>query len=85
MIVDFLMPRDANIAENTPPLVANFAVQRADAADLALKFYQMVAIEGDMPDGGANRIQIAIASIPALLAMKGYALANRFKRKDPYD
>ena len=85
VIVDFLMPRDANIAENTPPLIANFAVQRADGADLALKFYQMVAIEGDMPDGGANRVQIAIASIPALLAMKGYALANRFKRKDAYD
>ena len=85
VIVDFLMPRNANVAENNPPLVANFAVQRADGADLALKFYQLVAIEGDMPDGGSNRVQIAIASIPALLAMKGYAIANRHKRKDAYD
>ncbi len=63
----------------------NVAVQRADGADLALKFYQMVAIDGDMPDGGRNRVRIAVASIPALLAMKGFAIANRLKRKDAYD
>ncbi|MXZ71938.1 MAG: hypothetical protein F4Z04_10635 [Acidobacteria bacterium] len=85
VIVDFLMPRDATIARNAPPLVANFAVQRADGADLALKFYQLVAIDGDMPDGGGNRVHIAVASIPALLAMKGYAIANRLKQKDAYD
>ncbi len=85
IIVDFLMPRDATIAKNVPPLVADFAVQRADGAELALRFYQLVAIDGDMPDGGKNRVQIAVASIPALLAMKGYALANRHKQKDAYD
>ena len=85
VVVDFLMPRDAAIARNTPPLVSNFAVQRADGADLALNFYQMVAIDGDMPDGGRNRVSIAVATIPALLAMKGYAIANRHKLKDAYD
>ncbi len=45
----------------------------------------MVAIEGDMPDGGRNFVRIAVASVPALLAMKGYAIANRLKRKDAYD
>ena len=79
------MPRDAMIAKNTPPLVADFAVQRADGADLALRFYQLVAIDGDMPDGGRSRVQIAVASIPALLTMKGYAIANRLKQKDAYD
>ena len=38
-----------------------------------------------MPDGGRNRVQIAVASIPALLAMKGYAITKRLKRKDAYD
>ena len=85
VVVDFLMPRHATIAKNIPPLVANFAVQRADGADLALRFYQLVAIEGDMPEGGSNRVQIAVASIPALLAMKGYAITNRLKQKDAYD
>ena len=85
VVVDFLMPRDAEITRNTPPLVNQFAVQRADGADLALRFHQMVTIEGHMPDGGRNRVSIAVASIPALLAMKGYAIANRLKRKDAYD
>ena len=85
VVVDFLMPRDAMIARNAPPLVANFAVQRADGAELALRFKELVAIEGDMPDGGRNRVQIAVASIPALLAMKGYAIAQRLKPKDAYD
>ena len=85
VVVDFLMPRDAVIAKNNPPLVSNFAVQRADGAELALNFYQMVAVDGAMPDGGRNRVSIAVASIPALLAMKGYAIANRQKPKDAYD
>ena len=85
VVVDFLMPRDAEIAKNRPPLLSEFAVQRADGAELALRFNQMVAIDGDMPGGGRNRVHIAVASIPALLAMKGYAIENRLKRKDAYD
>ena len=85
VLVDFLMPRDATISRNGPPLLANFAVQRANGADLAVKFYQLVAIDGEMPDGGGNRVQIAVASIPALLAMKGFAITNRLKQKDAYD
>jgi hypothetical protein len=85
IIVDFLMPRDAEIVKNNPPLLNNFAVQRADGADLALRFYQMVAIDGPMPAGGTNRVEIAVCSIPALLAMKGHALRGRHKQKDAYD
>jgi hypothetical protein len=85
IVVDFLRPRDVEIVKNSPPIVADFAVQRADGADLATRFYQMVAIDGSMPDGGRNRVEIAICSIPALLAMKGHALQNRMKQKDAYD
>ena len=85
VVVDFLMPKDAVVAKNTPPLVDDFAVQRADGADLALSHYQLVEIDGEMPDGGTNSVQIAVASIPALLAMKGYAIAGRRKDKDAYD
>lgn len=57
IIVDFLMPRDAAIVKNVPPLISDFAVQRADGADLAMRFYQMVAISGPMPAGGMNRVE----------------------------
>ncbi|ADZ72813.1 hypothetical protein SL003B_p0052 (plasmid) [Polymorphum gilvum SL003B-26A1] len=85
IVVDFLMPRHAEIVKNSPPILSDFAVQRADGADLALRFYQLVAISGDMPEGGTNRVEVAVCSIPALLAMKGYALNGRHKQKDAYD
>lgn len=85
IVIDFLMPRDARIVKHMPPLISDFAVQRADGADLAVRFYQMVAIAGDMPTGGTNRVEIAVCSIPALIAMKGHALEGRYKQKDAYD
>lgn len=85
IVVDFLMPRDAEIVKNSPPIIADFAVQRADGADLALRFHQLVAIDGTMPNGGRNRVELAVCSVPALLAMKGHALQNRLKQKDAYD
>lgn len=85
VIVDFLMPRDVEIEKHVPALLSEFAVQRASGADLAVRFPQLTAIEGVMPGGGHNRVQIAVASIPALLAMKGHALLRRQKRKDAYD
>ncbi|PZR94735.1 MAG: hypothetical protein DI537_06750 [Stutzerimonas stutzeri] len=85
IVVDFLMPRHAEIVKNNPPILSDFAVQRADGADLALRFYQLVAISGEMPDGGTNRVEVAVCSIPALLAMKGHALNGRHKQKDAYD
>lgn len=85
VMVDFLMPRDAEIVKNKPPLIDNFAVQRASGADLALRFYELVAISGAMPNGGTNKVEIAVCSIPALLAMKGHAINGRYKQKDAYD
>lgn len=84
--VDFLMPRHAVVEKRDTPLIKDFAVQRADGADLAIDFQTMVEIEEAMPGStGHNRVEIAVASIPALLAMKGHALAGRLKRKDAYD
>lgn len=85
IIIDFLMPRAAEIEKTIPPLISEFAVQRADGADLAVNFYRMVAISGRMPSGGANRVEIAVCTIPALLAMKGHAVRGRDKPKDAYD
>jgi len=85
IIVDFLMPRDAAITRNRPPLLDDFAVQRADGADLAIDFFEFVRIEGSMPQGGRNAVEIAVCSIPALIAMKGHALDGRHKPKDAYD
>lgn len=85
VIIDFLRPRDAELVKHVPPLIGDFAVQAADGADLAVRFHQMVAITGPMPQGGTNRVEVAVCSIPALLAMKGHAINGRYKQKDAYD
>jgi hypothetical protein len=85
IVVDFLMPRDAVVLKNVPPLIPDFAVQRASGAELALLFPQQIELHGRMPDGFRNRVTITVASVPALLAMKGFALQYREKQKDAYD
>jgi hypothetical protein len=42
-------------------------------------------VSSETPTGGRNTVEIAVCSIPALLAMKGYAIELRQKRKDAYD
>lgn len=85
VIVDFLMPRDVVVVKNRPPLIDDFAVQRASGAELALRFNEQIALSGPMPGGGTNQSEITVCSIPALLAMKGHAIDGRYKQKDAYD
>ena len=85
VVVDFLIPEGAAIAKNRPPLIDGFRPVQASGAGLALRFPETIEIEGEMPGGMANRVKVAVASIPALLAMKGLALDGRFKQKDAYD
>jgi hypothetical protein len=85
IIIDFLTPKDAVIIKNNPPLLDGFAVQRADGAALAHAFSDLLKVQGSMPNGARNSVAIHVASIPALLAMKGFALHGRQKNKDAYD
>ena len=85
VVVDFLMPEGAEIAKNRPPLIDGFWVIPASGAGLALRAHETIELRGEMPGGTINRVMIAVASIPALLAMKGFALDGRYKQKDAYD
>lgn len=85
VVIDLLMPREARLDRNKPPLLANFAVQKADGAAVAMRHYIVHKLDGRMPDGRPNTVELRVASIPAFLVMKGYALRGRDKRKDAYD
>ena len=85
VVVDFLMPASVAIAKNRPPFVKGFRVIPASGAGLALGSSETIDLEGEMPGGAINRVKIPVASVPALLAMKGFALDGRLKRKDAYD
>ena len=85
VIVDLLMPKGVKTRKHRPKLVDGLRVQEADGGEIALHHNLRLMIEGTMPDGRKNRVEMLVASIPALLVMKGYALVQRDKKKDAYD
>ena len=85
VVVDFLMQRDVKVVKNRPPLVEDFRVQGANGTDLAIRLAQDFKLTGNMPGGGTNTVTISVCSIPAFLAMKGFAVEKRHKQKDAYD
>lgn len=85
VLVDLLMPRGAKGDRNEEKLIEGLRVQGADGGGIALTQNISCKLEGTMPDGRPNQVEMLVASIPALLVMKGYALVGRNKKKDAYD
>lgn len=85
VLVDLLMPRGAKGDQNEDKLVEGLRVQGAHGSDVALTQNTARRFEGQMPDGRTNQVELLVATIPALLVMKGYALVGRDKKKDAYD
>jgi len=85
VLVDLLMPRGAKGDQNEDKLVEGLRVQGVHGGDVALAHHVTRTFEGTMPDGRTNAVQLLVATIPALLVMKGYALVGRDKKKDAYD
>jgi hypothetical protein len=85
VLVDLLMPRGAKGDQNEEKLVEGLRVQGAHGGDVPLSHHVSRKFEGNMPDGRPNEVELLVATIPALLVMKGYALVGRDKKKDAYD
>jgi hypothetical protein len=58
VIIDLLMPREAEFQRNKPPLLANFAVQKADGAGVAMRWFVQHTLDGTMPDGRRNTVEL---------------------------
>lgn len=85
VLVNLLMPRGARGDQNEEKLVEGLRVQGAHGGDVALVQNTLKKFEGQMPDGRPHQVELLVATIPALLVMKGYALVGRDKNKDAYD
>lgn len=85
VLIDLLMPRDEKGDKNPTKLVPNLRVQGVEGGDIALLNKILLVVDGTMPDGRQNSVELQIVTIPAFLVMKGYALAGRDKKKDAYD
>ncbi len=82
--VEFLVPSVAKFGSRLN-IRKNFRALDADAGEFALLNSELMTMEGRMPDGRENRIEILVTSIESFLVMKSFALTNRDKPKDAYD
>jgi hypothetical protein len=84
VIVDFLMPRDAEIVKNDPPLISDFAVQRADGADLALRYDIYYCIR-NYPDGPEALAEACRPLLEHASGAAGYGfIAGKFDTVDGF-
>ena len=81
--VDFLLPRKPKTKRGK--VLPEFRAIEADGARFALGHKQALTFQGHMPDGRRNTITLQVASLPAFIVMKAYALDGRDKPKDAYD
>lgn len=59
--------------------------RKARGCDLVFDASIPVTLEGELPDGGKDKVSFKVAGIVPFLVMKGMALYERMKEKDAYD
>lgn len=59
--------------------------RKARGCDLVFEMNSEVEIEGTLPGGGIDRVNVRVASIVPFIVMKGMALDDRLKEKDAWD
>jgi hypothetical protein len=65
--------------------VQDIHARKARGCDLAFEQFEIMEIEGELPEGGIDRVQFRVASVVPFLIMKGMAMADRLKEKDAWD
>ncbi len=66
-------------------LVQDARARKARGCDLAFESTITVTIEGELPEGGVDKVSVKVAGIVPFLVMKGMAMFERLKEKDAYD
>lgn len=65
--------------------VQDIRARKARGCDLAFDASITVTLEGELPDGGKDKVSFKVAGIVPFLVMKGMAMFERMKEKDAYD
>ncbi|MBI5026516.1 MAG: hypothetical protein HZC12_07300 [Nitrospirae bacterium] len=65
--------------------VQDIRARKARGCDLAFDSSITVTLEGELPDGGKDKVSFKVAGIVPILVMKGMAMFGRMKEKDAYD
>lgn len=65
--------------------VQDVRARKARGCDLAFDTSITVTLEGELPEGGKDKVSFKVAGIVPFLVMKGMAMHERMKEKDAYD
>ena len=65
--------------------VQDIRARKARGCDLVFDDYEMITLEGTMPDGARNKVSIKIPGVVPFLVTKGMALWESYKEKHAYD
>ena len=65
--------------------IQDIRARKARGCDLAFGSSITVTLEGELPDGGKDKVSFKVAGIVPFLVMKGMAMYDRMKEKDAYD
>jgi len=65
--------------------VQDVRARKARGCDLVFANHVEVAVEGELPGGGRDRVTFRVAALVPWLVMKGMALHDRIKEKDAFD
>jgi hypothetical protein len=65
--------------------VQDIRARKVRGCDLAFDSSITIILEGELPNGGKDKVSFKVAGIVSFLAMKGIAMYERMKEKDAYD
>ena len=66
-------------------IVQDVRARKARGCDLAFDSTVTVTLEGELPEGGKDKVTFKVAGIVPFLVIKGMAMFERMKEKDAYD
>lgn len=65
--------------------IQDIRARKTRGCDLAFGSSITVTLEGELPEGGKDKVSFKVAGIVPFLVMKGMAMYERMKEKDAYD
>lgn len=65
--------------------VQDVRARKARGCDLVFSLFDIIRIEGALPDGSRDSAEVRVASVVSFLVTKANALKDRMKQKDAYD
>ncbi len=65
--------------------IQDIRARKARGCDLAFVQNKEIIIEGELPEGGKDKVQCKIAAVVPFIVMKGITLNTRMKEKDAWD